>query len=29
MEMTEAIYRSSAEGRTVELPLDKVPTGVG
>lgn len=29
MEMTEAIYRSSAEGRIVELPLDKVPAGVG
>lgn len=28
MEFTEAVYRSSREGRAVELPLDRVPAGV-
>ena len=25
MEMTEAVYRSAAEGRAIDLPLDRVP----
>lgn len=28
MEFTEAVHRSSAEGRAIDLPLDRVPAGV-